>query len=198
VALSSFSIAYTTEPEGAFAICTLTADQNPRIRTGLICLRAERDLRERRCIGFASGMEKTYTIPDAGVWETTAANGVAGVRRKKQNPKAIPDAFARDHPRFRRRESMPQKESEVEEGWEAWTMTANGVVNIHPISSSLFTGKVGPLCSVGRNAIAVGLAEGIALVQFGSQLRDNDDDDDNVSVRRLPRARLAGRSKSGS
>jgi hypothetical protein len=55
------------------------------------------------------------------------------------------------------------------------------------------------LCSIGRNAIAVGLAEGIALVQFGSQLHDNDDDDDdNVSVRRVPRARLAGRSKFGS
>ncbi|KAE8443978.1 hypothetical protein EG329_001202 [Mollisiaceae sp. DMI_Dod_QoI] len=199
VALASFSIAYTTEEDGSFIMRTLTADQNARIRTGLICLRAERDLRERRCIGFGSGVEKLYSIPNPGVWETTAANGVAGVRRKEQkNPEASPNAFSGDRTFFRRRERTSQSEHGVDEAWEAWTMTAKGVINIHPIKTNLFTSRVGPLCSIGRNAIAVGLAEGIALVQFGSQLHDNDDnDDDNVSVRRVPRSRPVGRLKSG-
>jgi len=51
------------------------------------------------------------------------------------------------------------------------------------------------MCSVGRNAIAVGLAEDIVLVQFGNQLRDDDDDDS--AMRKSPRTRLAGRSRSG-
>ncbi|KAF4628935.1 hypothetical protein G7Y89_g9211 [Cudoniella acicularis] len=180
VALGSFSIAYTNEQDGSFTMRTLTADRDPRIRTGLICLRAERDLRERRCIGFAGGMEKTYTLPNAGVWEITAANGVAGVRRK-----IIPKAGSknsRDHSIFRRKETPVPTDPVIDQDWEAWTMTASGIINFHKINSSMFTSRVGPLCSVGRNAIAVGLAEGIALLQFGSKLHDNDDDDDNVGT----------------
>ncbi|KAH8674483.1 sterol-sensing domain of SREBP cleavage-activation-domain-containing protein [Tricladium varicosporioides] len=192
VALVSFSIAYTNEDDGSFTMRTLTADQNSRSRTSLICLRAERDMRERRCVGLAGGIEKTYTIQNAGVWETTAANGVAGVRPRRRNPKtASRDSFPRKNP------SNVGNDQDIDEDWEAWTMTASGITNYHRINSSMFTSRVGPLCSVGRNAIAVGLAEGIALLQFGSQLKDNDDDDDdNMSIRRLPRAKIGARTKS--
>jgi len=122
------------------------------------------------------------------------------VRRKRQDLKSLPGTFSRDHKLFRRKDRPIQRDPETDEGWEAWTMTATGIVNVHPLSSGLLTGRVGPVCSVGRNALAVGLAEDIVLVQFGNQLYDNDDEDDDnmsVSVRRLPRAKLAGRSKLG-
>jgi len=174
---------------------TLRAEPNPRLRTGLICLRAERDVRERRCIGFEGGTEKTYSMQDAGVWEATRANGVAGVRPKRQDPRRTSETFARHDTLFRRKAQLTQKDPRTnEEAWEAWTMTATGIINIHALTIGLFTNKAGPMCSVGRNAIAVGLAEDIVLVQFGDQLRDDDDDE---ALGKPLHTRLAGRSKSG-
>ena len=196
VALISFSIAYTEEQDGSFTMVTLSAEPNPRLRTGLICLRAERDVRERRCIGFEGGTEKTYSMQHAGVWEATGANGVAGVRHKRQDPRTISETFTRNDTLLRRKAELTQKGPKIdEETWEAWTMTATGIINIHALTVGLFTNKAGPMCSVGRNAIAVGLAEDIVLVQFGNQLHDDDDDE---AVRKPPRTRLAGRSKLGT
>jgi hypothetical protein len=176
---------------------TLSAEPNPRLRTGLICLRAERDVRERRCIGFEGSTEKIYSMPYAGVWEATGANGVAGVRHKKQDPQRLSKTYTKnDSTLFRRKAKLNQKDAKTaEEAWEAWTMTATGIITIHTLKVGLFTNRAGPMCSVGRNAIAVGLAEDIVLVQFGNQLRDDDDDDS--AMRKSPRTRLAGRSRSG-
>jgi hypothetical protein len=174
---------------------TLSAEPNPRLRTGLICLRAERDVRERRCIGFEGGIEKTYSMQHAGVWEATGANGVAGVRPKRQDPRRIPETFSRNGTLFKRKAETTRRDPRTnEEAWEAWTMTATGIINIHAMTVGLFTNRAGPMCSVGRNAIAVGLAEDIVLVQFGDQLHDDDDDE---AVRKPPRTRFAGRSKFG-
>jgi hypothetical protein len=193
----SFSIAYSEEQGGSFTMVTLSAEPNPRLRIGLICLRAERDVRERRCIGFEGSTEKTYSMPHAGVWEATGANGVAGMRHKRQDPRRLSKTYTKnDGTLFRRKAELNQKdEKAAEEAWEAWTMTATGIITIHTLKAGLFTNRAGPMCSVGRNAIAVGLAEDIVLVQFGNQLRDDDDDDS--AVRKLPRTRLAGRHRSG-
>ncbi len=197
VALISFSIAYSEERDGLFTMVTLSAEPNPRLRTGLICLRAERDIRERRCTGFEGSVEKTYSMPNAGVWEATGANGVAGVRLKVQDTRRLSETSARRGTLFRRKAEETQKYARTNEDvWEAWTMTATGIINIHSLKVGLFTNKAGPMCSVGRNAIAVGLAEDIVLVKFGNQLRDDDDAEDAVGRQPL-RTRLAGRSRSG-
>jgi len=197
VALISFSIAYTEEQDESFTMITLNVEKNPRFKTGLICLRAGRDFRERRCVGFEASTEKIYSMQHAGVWEATAANGVAGVRQKKQDPRRMSKTFAQYSTLFRRKAELAQEDPKIDkEAWKAWTMTATGIIDIHALTSGLFTGRAGPMCSVGRNAIAVGLAEDIVLIQFGKQLHDDDDDDDIV-VRKPPRARLAGRSRNG-
>jgi hypothetical protein len=160
----------------------------------MICLRAERDVRERRCIGFEGCTEKTFSMQHAGVWEATRANGVAGVRHKGQDPQMMFETFTRNNTLFRRKAELTRKDRKIdEEAWEAWTMTATGIVNIHTLKVGLFTDRAGPMCSVGRNAIAVGLEEDIVLIQFGSQLHDDDDGDD-TAVRKPPRPRLVGRS----
>jgi hypothetical protein len=133
----------------------------------------------------------------AGVWEATGANGVAGIRQKPGAAIVAPKKTFLPGG-LRRRERLVQKDSKSdEEGWEAWTMTSIGTVNIYPLTSDTFASRVGPMRPVGRNAITVGLAEAILLVQFGKQLLDNDDDDDNIVKRRPAHARLTGRSKTG-
>lgn len=174
---------------------TLSAEPNPRKSIGLFCLRAERDARERRCIGFHGSTETSYSMSQAGAWEATAANGVAGVRRAMPDVQAVRKGI-RNSILFRRGgEKRARKDAKLdEEGWEAWTMTARGIINTYPLQVEVFTSRVGPIKPIGRNAIAVGLAEDIVLVQFGDQIHDNDDDQ-GVAVRRLPHARSAGRYK---
>lgn len=175
---------------------TLSAEPDPRKRVGLFCLRAERDARERRCIGFHGSTECSYSMSQAGAWEATAANGVAGVRRAMPDVQAVREGI-RNGMLFRRGDKRARKEHKLgEEGWEAWTMTARGIINTRPLQVEAVTNRVGPIKPIGRNAIAVGLAENIVLVQFGDQIHDNDDDH-GVVVRRLPHARSAGRHKSG-
>ena len=179
---------------------TLSAKSNPYIRTGLICLRAERDIRERRCIGFQSSIETSYTMPHAGVWEATAANGVAGVRRSIPAAKTTSAGTRGGMLTFRGPQKKTQNEPKIdEEGWEAWTMTASGIITIHPLQIDVLADRVGVIKPVGRNAVAVTLAEDIVLVQFGDRINDNDgdDNDDRLVTRRAPRARLTGRSKPG-
>lgn len=148
-------------------------------------------------MGFNSSTENSYSMPHAGMWEATAANGVAGVRRASPDVKIVGKGI-RDGILSRRREVRIQRETKKDDdGWEAWTMTARGVINIHPLQIDVFAKRVGPIKPVGRNAIAVALAEDIVLVQFGDEIHDNDDDGDRVVKRRTPHPRLAGRSKSG-
>ncbi|KFZ08945.1 hypothetical protein V502_09049 [Pseudogymnoascus sp. VKM F-4520 (FW-2644)] len=94
VALVSFSIAYSEVEDGRFTMLTLSAEPDPRKSIGLFCLRAERDARERRCIGFHGSTENSYSMSQAGAWEATAANGVAGhtiqKRRERGSEKAQP------------------------------------------------------------------------------------------------------------
>lgn len=176
---------------------TLSAEPNSYITTGLICLRSERDSRERRCVGFHSSREQLFSMPHAGSWETTAANGVAGVRRASSNTLGV-DSCTEGGLISRRRQSKVKKEpTSDEEGWEAWTMSARGVISIHPLRIDAFATRVGPIQPIGRNAIAVGLAEEIIVIQFGKRIRDNDDDNEGVIKRRSPHSKLIGRSKPG-
>jgi hypothetical protein len=176
---------------------TLSAEPDPRKQIGLFCLRAERDARERRCIGFHGSIENSYSMSEAGAWEATASNGVAGVRRAMPVVQAVRGGIRNCIP-LRRREKRVRKDPKLDEkGWEAWTMTARGIINTQPLGVEVFTSRVGPIKPIGRNAIAVGLAEDIVLVQFGNQIHDNDDDH-SVAMRRLPHARSAGRYNKSS
>jgi hypothetical protein len=177
---------------------TLSAEPNEYITTGLICLRSERDVRERRCMGFHSSREQLFSMPHAGSWEVTAANGVAGVRQVTPDACGIGDSSIQGSLISRRGQRKTKKEPTCdEEGWEAWTMSARGVITTHPLRIDVFATRVGPIKPIGRNAIAVGLAEDIVVIQFGSRIYDNDDDNENMIRRRTPHSRLAGRSKPG-
>jgi hypothetical protein len=181
-AVASFSIAYTEQTGGAFVMTTISAERNPQYRTGLICLRPERDKRERRCSGFVRGAEATYDMQDPGLWEVTGANGVAGIRERRANAHEHGSGKGGASYRLvnRKLRGRPPQPS-LEERYEAWTMTATGIISRHMLTIGLLPSKSAPVCRLARNAVAVGLADIIVLVQFGKTLHDDDDEEGAVS-----------------
>ena len=60
-------------------------------------------------------------------------------------------------------------------------MTARGITSTHELTTGLPAEASGPVCRLAQNAIAVGLADVIVLVQFGGQLHDDDSGDGTSS-----------------
>ncbi|KAK7224999.1 hypothetical protein V2G26_013002 [Clonostachys chloroleuca] len=182
IAVASFTIAYTEKTcGGRFTMKTVAIPQTfgpDYYRSRLICLRSERDVRERRCMGFSSGQESTYSMAEPGSWEASGANGVAGVRRVMSSSIAQTQRHAQSTGLWRRdvkcRSSQGSGGGTKQYRWEAWTMTAQGEINTHELTTGLLAVSPGPVCRVGQNGIGVGLADRIVLLQFGKQLRDDD------------------------
>ncbi len=63
-------------------------------------------------------------------------------------------------------------------------MTWRGVVSTHELETGgLLAEQSGPACRLAQNAVAVGLADAIVLVQFGRQLHDDDAGDSGAPDR---------------
>ncbi|CAG9962886.1 unnamed protein product [Clonostachys byssicola] len=183
IAVASFTIAYTEKTcGGRFTMKTVAIPQTfgpDYYRSRLICLRSERDVRERRCMGFSSGEESTYSMAEPGSWEASGANGVAGVRRVMTSSIVKTQRHTQSTGLWRRDVKCRSSQGGGGGGtkqyrWEAWTMTAQGEINTHELTTGLLAVSPGPVCRVGQNGIGVGLADRIVLLQFGKQLRDDD------------------------
>jgi len=168
-----------------------------------ICLRAERDRRERKCTGFESVVETTHWLDSVEGWEPTSLNMVAGVRRREMS---LDDQSSDDYElptqcgsSLRRRGKVEKKDlwrgDDEEDGWEAWTMDACGVVTSYPLHDStdpdsrgngLLVSRAGPVTKVGQRSVAVGFGNNIKLLLVGVERYEEDDGADpyhNISRR---------------
>ncbi|KAH8646277.1 hypothetical protein BX600DRAFT_444080 [Xylariales sp. PMI_506] len=197
IAVASFSIVYTNKGGGMFTMMTLSVatpgENHVASSARKMCLRTERDTRERRCVGLAAGTISTYSLANPGAWTTTGANGVAGIRPK---PKPItPDSAVatksstsykialRKQEKQQRLQNNSTSNPELT-AWEAWTMTAGGVTALHLLEQpDLPPSDVGPCNQFVQNAAVIGLANAIVLVQFGPQLRCGDEYGDDLRSR---------------
>ncbi|KAK9465533.1 sterol-sensing domain of SREBP cleavage-activation-domain-containing protein [Lipomyces arxii] len=100
-----------------------------------ICLRVERDPREKRCIGFEGVTERQHWLEDAAGWEVTDINIVMGIRRKKVLESELVGGEIKDERaglRARRRrgvsEHVPKLFAKPDDEWEGWTMSMDGTV----------------------------------------------------------------------
>lgn len=159
-----------------------------------ICVRAERDRRERKCLGFESVVETMHWLENVEGWEPTNLNLVAGIRRREA---AQEDQSSDDHEAgsssqaysLRRRRQMQRKPSaEDEDEWEAWTMHADGVVTSYPLGykngedndDSLLVSRAGPVCRVGQRSVAVGFGNTVKMLLVGNERYEDDDDSDDL------------------
>ncbi|KAG0639799.1 sterol-sensing domain of SREBP cleavage-activation-domain-containing protein [Tuber brumale] len=198
-AVLSFSIAYSERESGMFIMHTWFSSSG-RMRD--ICLRAERDRRERKCSGFESAVESTHWLENVETWEPTNLNLVAGIRRREtiqEEPSSDDSELLSPHQAssLRRRKKMGKKHStEDDDEWEAWTMHADGVVTSYPLSDcaaeesdeSLLVSRAGPVCRVGQRSVAVGFGNTVKLLAVGNERYEGEDDDDISQISRKARS----------
>lgn len=154
-----------------------------------ICLRAERDRRERKCTGFETVVETIHWLENVEGWEPTNQNKVAGVRRRElASEEPSSDDFepnARHSSSLRRRKKTEKKvQAEDDEEWEAWTMDAQGVVASYPIrdpterdayDDRLMVSRIGPVTKIGQQSMAVGFGNTVKVLYVGNERFEEED-----------------------
>lgn len=191
--VETFSIAYTERESGMFIMHTFTS---VRGRSKYICLRAERDRREKKCIGFETIEEATHWMENVEGWEPTFSNLVAGIRRidTHQDAESSDDYACNSRAgatslRQRRKKGKKLAIDEEDEEWEAWTMTFDGVVTRYSLADipgdgsdkGLLVNRTGPVTRIGQRSIAVGFGNTVKILLIGNERYDGEDDyDDNI------------------
>lgn len=78
--IESISVAYQdAEEDSTVIVHTLNVENRAKNN---VCLRVERDPREKRCLGFEAATEHQHWIDNVEGWDITDMNMVMGVRRK--------------------------------------------------------------------------------------------------------------------
>jgi hypothetical protein len=180
---------------------TFTPNRIQQERGYLICLRAERDPREKRCAGFEAVVEKVYRTEMAGAWEATLFNSVAGIREEihKSSGSRKDKRALRSYGMLGRKRGPQPRNPDLtpdKDHWEAWTMFSTGEVVTHSIlesadrETSLLVTEAGPACPVGRKSVAVAFGNVVKMILLGNELYDDVDDDFlTPNVRRRPMMR---------
>ncbi|KAK9470199.1 sterol-sensing domain of SREBP cleavage-activation-domain-containing protein [Dipodascopsis tothii] len=199
---------------------------NPNKARHSICLRVERDPREKRCVGFEAVIEKQHWLDDAGGWEVTDINMVMGLRRKDDavvgRASPPPDGL-----RQRRGRPDPAPEPAPDDRWEGWTMAMDGAVSTFRLRSSedakdskrktraadglsafaapaarharLLVSSLGPVAKLGHRSIAVGFGNAVEILYFESEeVIRSDEAEEDVSLAFASRRRRSRRPDSSS
>jgi hypothetical protein len=86
--VESISVAYAdAEDDSTIIVHTLMVENRAKNN---ICLRVERDPREKRCLGFEAATEHQHWINNVEGWDTTDMNMIMGVRRKEDEDRPTP------------------------------------------------------------------------------------------------------------
>jgi hypothetical protein len=82
-AVRSLSVAYAEQDTEHMIMQTFTLDDSP---TSQMCLGKPSDRGKFNCKGLNSAIEAVHYVEPAGVWESTSASSVVGIRRSNPSP----------------------------------------------------------------------------------------------------------------
>ena len=153
-----------------------------------ICLRAERDRRERKCSGFESVIESTHWLDNVEGWEPTNLNLVAGIRRIETLQDDLNsddyDSAPQNSSLRRRKKFVSKPVCHEEDEWEAWTMDSSGIVTFYPLlddgpsdncEEGLLVSRAGPVARIGQGSVAVGFGNNIKVLLVGAERFEEED-----------------------
>ncbi|KAF3049829.1 hypothetical protein E8E11_006040 [Didymella keratinophila] len=158
-AVHTLSVAYAEQDREHMILQSFTPDD---ASVSQICLGKPLDRPKTKCQGLESATEAVYWVDSAGVWETTSASSIVGVRRRTQSTPAssIASDDEDDAPvpiaptsAVRQRASKPSDALVTSRSlngstkgrsgtptiigdtdpWEAWTISSNGEFRSRPL-----------------------------------------------------------------
>lgn len=192
--MESFSIAYTERESGMFIMHTFAPTKR---RSKYICLRAERDRREKKCTGFEQIEETMHWMENVEGWEPTSLNLVAGIRRvgshhdaESSDDHAYTSGTEKSNLRQRRKKGKSLAMDEEEDEWEAWTMSFDGAISRYSLAhipgdgndKGLLVSRTGPVTRIGQRSIAVGFGNTIKVLLVGNERYDDENDNDDIAA----------------
>ena len=163
-----------------------------------ICLRAERDRREKKCMGFETVEESMHWLENVEGWEPTSLNMVAGIRRidaPSQDTESSDDYIScsiGSSPSLRRRRKKEKRlcTDNDDDEWEAWTISFDGVETRYSLSDKsndsgdkgLLVSRTGPVARIGQQSIAVGFGNAVKVLLVGTERYDDDYDYEDMAA----------------
>ena len=158
-AVQTLSVAYTEQDKEHMILQTLTPKDTS---SSQICLGKPLDRTKHQCQGLDSATEAVYCVEPAGVWESTSASNIVGVRRRAQSTSAASSASDDEDgapnpvvptSRVRQRARKPTTlhdptrfangstsghrytHGHTDDGdrWEAWTLSLTGELRSRPL-----------------------------------------------------------------
>jgi hypothetical protein len=157
-AVHALSVAYAEQDLEHMLLQTFTPEG---ASPSQICLGKPPDRAKQKCRGLEGAAEAVYYVEPAGVWETTSASSVVGVRKRSHSSSASSVVSDDEEPRpisiapttvkqRARKPSSPQTSSKFANGsasnrhyrpiedtntWEAWTLSSTGEFRSRPLVS---------------------------------------------------------------
>jgi hypothetical protein len=156
-AVHSLSVAYAEQDTDHMIMQTFTLDDSP---TSQVCLGKPSDREKFNCRGLDCASEAVHYVEPAGVWESTSASSVVGIRRHNSPPtpssttsdagdadySADPAALVSALKQRARKQSIPNAlfkfssnristhpASNDTDTWEAWTLSSTGEFRSRPL-----------------------------------------------------------------
>lgn len=175
--VSSFSLVYTEAATSTVIMHTFSVERRAK---NSICLRVERDPRERRCLGFDAVTEQLHWLPGVECWNLTDMNMIMGVM---QRPERVEESGTRTSGRLmatliarRKLEALRLWYPAAVRGdvWEGFTMTASGQVRYHRIpafssgSRPLLVSHVRQAERFGHKSLVVGFGNVVKVLYVGA------------------------------
>jgi hypothetical protein len=155
-AVHSLSVAYTQQDTDHMIMQTFTLDDSA---TSQLCLGKPSDREKFKCKGLDCAIEAVHYVEPAGVWESTSASSVIGIRKSDPSPTpssttsgaddshytADPATLASALKQRARKQSVSNIPSRFSDrtsthpptadsdAWEAWTLSSTGEFRSRPL-----------------------------------------------------------------
>ncbi|KAG4442611.1 hypothetical protein IFR05_001941 [Cadophora sp. M221] len=176
VGLSNLAIAYTNVETGNVILQSYLPERDG----DTICFRDPYTPGSKTCCLWRETVEQRYEIENPGEWEALKIGYLVGVRKREPpKPKAKSHPIANSGLR-RRGVQLPRTLSSEkylsgteDDVWEVWSISSRGEMTSTPLcgyaeSDNLLISGLGPLHTMGRSSIVVGLGNVVKVITVGN------------------------------
>ncbi|KAH8597056.1 sterol-sensing domain of SREBP cleavage-activation-domain-containing protein [Bisporella sp. PMI_857] len=177
VGLAYLALAYTAAENGA---CVLQM-YLPEREGDTICFRDPWTPGSKTCCLWRETVEHAYEVENPGRWEALQIPYIVGIRKCPAPINKVPQPSAGLSRRGRLGRMSSAAKQEGEDLWEVWSLSMYGEQSSVPLNPKfggqdyLLTDDLGPLITLGKRSLGVGLGNVIKIITVGNERFDSSD-----------------------